>query len=184
MGCSGNSWSCNRWIPSIIFAIYAIHKIVEHNAGSSSGSPYGKLSCVRAVYSAAAEVPLFAVLITNISAGRHHDIASIVNYQSIHGPLTICNTTCSFDVLCVNTFKISLLTICNNQGKRYYIRIWNRTLRIIKRISDDIWIHCMVHAVMDILNSVPWTFKHTSLLGRNGYFNGCCGHLLTLPTHF
>lgn len=48
----------------IIFGIYALHKIVEHNAGSSSGSPYGKLSCVRAVYSAAAEVPLFAAPIT------------------------------------------------------------------------------------------------------------------------
>ncbi len=29
----------------LLFAIFAIHKIVEHNAGSSSGSPYGKLSC-------------------------------------------------------------------------------------------------------------------------------------------
>ena len=66
---------CVIWVAAVIvgpvtegslllfFAIYAIHKIVEHNAGSSSGSPYGKLSCVRAVYSAAAEVPLFAVLI-------------------------------------------------------------------------------------------------------------------------
>ena len=44
----------------IIFGVYAIHKIVEHNAGSSSGSPYGKISCVRAVFSAAGELPLFA----------------------------------------------------------------------------------------------------------------------------
>ena len=46
----------------ILFGIYAIHKIVEHNAGSSSGSPYGKVSCVRAVFSAAGELPLFAVI--------------------------------------------------------------------------------------------------------------------------
>lgn len=71
----------------LIFAIYAIHKIVEHNAGSSSGSPYGKLSCVRAVYSAAAEVPLFAVLVIIYLQTGTMGIANIMNYQSVHGPL-------------------------------------------------------------------------------------------------
>jgi len=71
----------------LIFAVYAVHKIVEHNAGSSSGSPYGKLSCVRAVYSAAAEVPLFAVLIIIYLETGTMNITDIVNYQSIHGPL-------------------------------------------------------------------------------------------------
>jgi energy-converting hydrogenase A subunit J len=73
----------------LIFAIYAIHKIVEHNAGSSSGSPYGKLSCVRAVYSAAAEVPLFAVLIIIYLQTGTMNITNIVNYQSVHGPLLL-----------------------------------------------------------------------------------------------
>ena len=71
----------------IIFGIYAIHKIVEHNAGSSSGSPYGKLSCVRAVYSAAAEVPLFAVLVIIYLKTGTMLIGDIVNYQAINGPL-------------------------------------------------------------------------------------------------
>ena len=71
----------------IIFAIYAIHKIVEHNAGSSSGSPYGKLSCVRAVFSAAAEVPLFAVIILIYLKTGTMGINEIISYQSIHGPL-------------------------------------------------------------------------------------------------
>lgn len=71
----------------IIFGIYAIHKIVEHNAGSSSGSPYGKLSCVRAVYSAAAEVPLFAVLVIIYLKTGTMGISEIINYQAIHGPL-------------------------------------------------------------------------------------------------
>ncbi len=90
---------CVIWVTAVIvgpviggslllfFGIYAIHKIVEHNAGSSSGSPYGKLSCVRAVYSAAAEVPLFAVLIIIYLKAGTMDINGIVNYQSIHGPL-------------------------------------------------------------------------------------------------
>lgn len=71
----------------IIFGIYAIQKIVEHNAGSSSGSPYGKLSCVRAVYSAAAEVPLFAVLIIIYFKTGTMNITSLINYQAVHGPL-------------------------------------------------------------------------------------------------
>lgn len=71
----------------LIFAIYAIHKIVEHNAGSSSGSPYGKLSCVRAVFSAAAELPLFAVLIIIYLKTGTMSISGIIGYQSIHGAL-------------------------------------------------------------------------------------------------
>ena len=56
----------------IIFGVYAIHKIVEHNAGSSSGSPYGKISCVR------------AFLLTGTM-----DISGIIAYQAVHGPLVI-----------------------------------------------------------------------------------------------
>lgn len=71
----------------LIFGIYALHKIVEHNAGSSSGSPYGKLSCVRAVFSAAAEVPLFAVLgIVYLQSGTMV-LGDIINYQAQNGPL-------------------------------------------------------------------------------------------------
>ena len=73
----------------LIFGIYAIQKIVEHNAGSSSGSPYGKLSCVRAVYSAAAEVPLFAVLIIIYFKTGTMNITSLINYQAVHGPLIL-----------------------------------------------------------------------------------------------
>jgi energy-converting hydrogenase A subunit J len=71
----------------LLFAIFAIHKIVEHNAGSSSGSPYGKLSCVRAVFSAAAELPLFAVLIIIFLQTGTMQLSTIVAYQAEHGAL-------------------------------------------------------------------------------------------------
>lgn len=71
----------------LIFAIYAVYKIVEHNAGSSSGSPYGKMSCVRAVFSAAAEIPLFAVLAIVYFQTGTMNIGDIIAYQSAHGPL-------------------------------------------------------------------------------------------------
>lgn len=71
----------------IIFGIYAIQKIVEHNAGSSSGSPYGKLSCVRAVYSASAELPLFAAVALIFLKTGTMNISALTAYQNIHGPL-------------------------------------------------------------------------------------------------
>lgn len=71
----------------LIFGIYAMHKIVEHNAGSSSGSPYGKLSCVRAVFSAAAELPLFALLIIVYLQTHTMIISDIISYQASNGPL-------------------------------------------------------------------------------------------------
>lgn len=97
----------------LIFAVYAIHKIVEHNAGSSSGSPYGKLSCVRAVYSAAAEVPLFAVLIIIYLETGTMNITDIVNYQSIHGPLifTIPLAALMFLVLIISKSQYSPFAI-------------------------------------------------------------------------
>ncbi len=90
---------CAIWVAAVIvgpvtqgpllllFAIFAIHKIVEHNAGSSSGSPYGKLSCVRAVFSAAAELPLFAVLIIIYLQTGTMSLSNIIAYQADHGAL-------------------------------------------------------------------------------------------------
>lgn len=71
----------------IIFAVYAVYKIVEHNAGSSSGSPYGKMSCVRAVLSAATELPLFAAIALIYLKTGTMNIAEILMYQNSHGPL-------------------------------------------------------------------------------------------------
>lgn len=71
----------------ILFGVYAVYKIVEHNAGSSSGSPYGKLSCVRAVLSAATELPLFAAIVFVYLITGTMNIGEIITYQSVHGPL-------------------------------------------------------------------------------------------------
>ncbi|MCF0226580.1 MAG: NADH-quinone oxidoreductase subunit H [Methanobrevibacter sp.] len=71
----------------ILFGVYAVYKIVEHNAGSSSGSPYGKMSCVRAVLSAATELPLFAAIVLVYAKTGTMNIAQIISYQGVHGPL-------------------------------------------------------------------------------------------------
>lgn len=73
----------------IIFAIYMLHKIVEHGFGLSSGSPYGKFGGVRSVISAASEIPLF-VSVAAIAIFTHSLLISdIVSYQEVHGPLLI-----------------------------------------------------------------------------------------------
>lgn len=71
----------------ILFGVYAVYKIVEHNSGSSSGSPYGKASCVRAVLSAATELPLFAAVVLVYLKTGSMNIGNIITYQSTHGPL-------------------------------------------------------------------------------------------------
>lgn len=71
----------------ILFGVYAVYKIVEHNSGSSSGSPYGKLSCVRAVLSAATELPLFAAIVLIYLKTGSMNIGNIMNYQAVNGPL-------------------------------------------------------------------------------------------------
>lgn len=71
----------------ILFGVYAVYKIVEHNSGSSSGSPYGKLSCVRAVLSAATELPLFAAIVFVYLVTGSMNIGEIIAYQSAHGHL-------------------------------------------------------------------------------------------------
>lgn len=71
----------------ILFGVYVVYKIVEHNSGSSSGSPYGKLSCVRAVLSAATELPLFAAIVFVYLVTGSMNIGEIIAYQSAHGPL-------------------------------------------------------------------------------------------------
>ncbi len=73
----------------ILFGVYAVYKIVEHNSGSSSGSPYGKLSCVRAVLSAATELPLFAAIVLVYLKTGSMNIGQIISYQGIHGPLAL-----------------------------------------------------------------------------------------------
>ncbi|MHC1626055.1 MAG: respiratory chain complex I subunit 1 family protein [Methanoculleaceae archaeon] len=71
----------------ILFAIYMLHKIVEHGFGLSSGSPYGKFGGVRSVISAASEIPLFVTVAAVALFTGSLQIADITAYQAVHGPL-------------------------------------------------------------------------------------------------
>jgi energy-converting hydrogenase A subunit J len=73
----------------VVFAIYMLHKIVEHGFGLSSGSPYGKFGGVRSVISAASEIPLFVSVAAIAIFTKSFEIHDIVLYQQAHGPLLL-----------------------------------------------------------------------------------------------
>jgi energy-converting hydrogenase A subunit J len=73
----------------VILGIYMLHKIVEHGFGLSSGSPYGKYGGVRSVISAASEIPLFVSVVVIAVYTHSLDLATIIQYQQVSGPLLI-----------------------------------------------------------------------------------------------
>lgn len=73
----------------MLFAVFMLHKIVEHGLGLSSGSPYGKFGAIRSVMSAASEIPLFATIGGLYIITGSLSIADIIAWQQVHGPLLI-----------------------------------------------------------------------------------------------
>ena len=160
----------------LIFAIYTIQKIGEHNAGSSSGSPYGKVSCVRAVYSAAAEVPLFAVLVIIYLKAGTMNISSIVNYQSVHGPLlyTIPLAALMFFVLILSKSQYSPFAI--TKGKDIISGYETEHFGLLRGYLDDLRVYCMVYASLGIFNSIFRSFEFSFIFNWYDCFK-CCGSI-------
>ncbi|MDV0443338.1 respiratory chain complex I subunit 1 family protein [Methanorbis rubei] len=88
-------WVAALWVVAtgasllILFALYMLHKIVEHGTGLSSGSPYTKFGAIRSVMSAAAELPLLAtVAIVYLFTGTL-SIGAIAEWNTTHTPLLL-----------------------------------------------------------------------------------------------
>jgi energy-converting hydrogenase A subunit J len=73
----------------LLFAVFMLHKIVEHGLGLSSGSPYGKFGAIRSVMSAASEIPLFATIGGLYLITGSLNISDIITYQELHGSLLL-----------------------------------------------------------------------------------------------
>ena len=73
----------------IIFALYMLHKIVEHGTGLSSGSPYTKFGAIRSVMSAAAELPLLATVALLYLFTQTLSISGILAWEGTHTPLIL-----------------------------------------------------------------------------------------------
>ena len=73
----------------LLFAVYLLHKIVEHGMGLSTGSPYTKFGAIRSVISAASELPLLVTVVAIYFFTGSLSIAEITAYQEVNGPLLI-----------------------------------------------------------------------------------------------
>ena len=73
----------------LLFAIYLLHKVIEHGLGHSSGSPYGKFGGIRSVISAASEIPLLSTVIVIYLFTGTLNLSEIITWQAEHGMLLI-----------------------------------------------------------------------------------------------
>mgnify|MGYP000037050849 CR=1 FL=1 len=125
----------------IIVGLYVLQKIVEHGCGLSSGSPYGKIGGVRSVFSAAAEVPLFAVVGIIFILTNSLLVGDILNYQAINGPLLfkLPLAAFAFFVLLISKAPTSPFSIVKDKATvSGYITEHFGTLESIILISDAI----------------------------------------------
>lgn len=71
----------------LLFALYVLHKIVEHGIGLASGSPYAKFGAIRSVVSAASELPLLSSVALIYLITGSLMLRDIEAYQVANGPL-------------------------------------------------------------------------------------------------
>jgi energy-converting hydrogenase A subunit J len=91
----------------MLFAVFMLHKIVEHGLGLSSGSPYGKFGAIRSVMSAASEIPLFATIGGIYLITGTLKINEIISWQQVHGMLLIPGLPFAFALYLVILSKMS-----------------------------------------------------------------------------
>ena len=125
----------------IIIGLCVLQKIIEHGCGLSSGSPYGKVGGVRSVFSAAAEVPLFAVIGIVYILTHSLQIGDIINYQIINGPLILKLpiAALAFLVLVISKAPYNPFNIVKDKAiVSGYLTEHFGTLRALIMISDAI----------------------------------------------
>jgi energy-converting hydrogenase A subunit J len=144
----------------IIFAIYMLHKIVEHGFGLSSGSPYGKFGGVRSVISAASEIPLFvSVSVVAIFTGSLQ-ISDIIAYQAEAGPLlfTIPLAAVALYLVILSKFPSSPFAIVESKEivsgyKTEHFGVWRAGLEICNGIKSYV---LLLTFTMVFIGSLPF----------------------------
>jgi energy-converting hydrogenase A subunit J len=121
----------------VILGIYMLHKIVEHGFGLSSGSPYGKYGGVRSVISAASEIPLFVSVVVIAVYTHSLDLATIIQYQQVSGPLlvTVFPAACAMFLVILSKMPFGPFSIVEAKElvsgyKTEHFGIWRAGLEI------------------------------------------------------
>jgi energy-converting hydrogenase A subunit J len=146
----------------VILGIYMLHKIVEHGFGLSSGSPYGKYGGVRSVISAASEIPLFVSVAVIAVYTRSLDLASIMQYQQVSGPLlfTAFPAACAMYLVILSKMPFGPFSIVEAKElvsgyKTEHFGIWRAGLEICNGLKTFVLLAVFLTVFIGPL-TLPW----------------------------
>jgi energy-converting hydrogenase A subunit J len=146
----------------ILFAVYMLHKIVEHGYGLSSGSPYGKFGGVRSVISAASEIPLFVSVAGIYLLTGSLLISDITAFQAAHGPLLILAFPAIFALYVVLVSKMPFGPFSIVEGKEIvsgykteHFGVWRAGLEVANGLKTSVLLLTFVLLAVGTL-ALPW----------------------------
>ncbi|MDD1664438.1 MAG: NADH-quinone oxidoreductase subunit H, partial [Methanomicrobiales archaeon] len=135
----------------ILFAIYMLHKIVEHGYGLSSGSPYGKFGGVRSVISAASEIPLFVSVAGIYLLTGSLLISDITAFEAAHGPLLLLAPPAAFALYVVLVSKMPFGPFSIVEGKEIvsgykteHFGVWRAGLEVCHGLKTSVLLYTFV----------------------------------------
>ena len=146
----------------VILGIYMLHKIVEHGFGLSSGSPYGKYGGVRSVISAAAEIPLFVSVVVVAVYTHSLDLAAIIQYQEMSGPLlvTAFPAACAMFLVILSKMPFGPFSIVESKElvsgyKTEHFGIWRAGLEVCNGLKTYVLLAVFLTVFIGPL-TLPW----------------------------
>jgi len=146
----------------ILFAVYMLHKIVEHGYGLSSGSPYGKFGGVRSVISAASEIPLFVSVAGIYLLTGSLLISDITAFQAENGPLIILAFPAILALYVVLVSKMPFGPFSIVEGKEIvsgykteHFGVWRAGLEVANGLKTSVLLLTFVLLAVGAL-ALPW----------------------------
>jgi len=146
----------------ILFAVYMLHKIVEHGYGLSSGSPYGKFGGVRSVISAASEIPLFVSVAGIYLLTGSLLISDITAFQAENGPLLVLAFPAILALYVVLVSKMPFGPFSIVEGKEIvsgykteHFGVWRAGLEVCHGLKTSVLLLTFVLLAVGSL-SLPW----------------------------
>jgi energy-converting hydrogenase A subunit J len=146
----------------ILFAVYMLHKIVEHGYGLSSGSPYGKFGGVRSVISAASEIPLFVSVAGIYLLTGSLLISDITAFEAENGPLLVLAFPAIIALYVVLVSKMPFGPFSIVEGKEIvsgykteHFGVWRAGLEVANGLKTSVLLATFVLLAVGTL-ALPW----------------------------
>ncbi len=152
----------------LLFAVFMLHKIVEHGMGLSSGSPYGKFGAIRSVMSAASEIPLFATIGGVYYFTHTLIISEIINWQAVNGPLLLAAppVAAAFYIVILSKMHYGPFStieakelVSGNQTEHF--GVWRASLNVAFAIKTFV---LLLAFVLLFVGALPWYLTFIAML--------------------